>query len=229
MSSMRRRDFVKVMVTVPITAKTMFAQQTVAPQTAATAPPRPAAAPAGATRQGLLRRGLLDFKNLPIASSVPDQVAKTEAHFFSDLQLATLRKLSAIMMPPLNGHPGALESGAPEFIDFLIGVSPVDRQKMYQSGLDRLNVDAEKHFGMPFAQVNAAQADALLCPWLRTWMTEHPPTEPYAHFINLAHQDIRTATMNSQAWSVAATSAGERQPGMGLYWSPIDPDIQRYV
>ena len=60
-------------------------------------------------------------------------------------------------------------------------------------------------------------------------MPDHPPREKYEQFINIAHQDIRTATMNSQAWSVAATSSGERQPGVGLYWSPIDPDIQRLV
>lgn len=235
---MRRRDFVKGIVAVPVAAKAMLAEQaaqsaaspqtaqrTAAPQSAkAPVPPAPETAPPSARR-----RGLLDFKGAPITSSVPDQVATTEANFFNDVQVATLRKLSGTMMPPLNGYPGALEAGAPEFIDFLIGVSPAERQKMYQGGLDRLNEEAQKKFGVPFAQVSATQADTLLRPWLRTWMPDHPPTDPYERFINVAHQDIRTATMNSQAWSLAATSAGERQPGMGLYWSPIDPDIQRYV
>lgn len=223
---MRRRDFVKAIVVVPITAQAMLAQQTADPQT----PGKAALPPAAETAPtGVERRGLLQFQDAPVTSSFPDEVARTEAHFFNDTQLITLRKLSSTLLPALNGYPGAIEAGAPEFIDFLIGVSPVNRQKMYQSGLDRLNVDAKKHFGVPFGQVNAEQADTLLRPWLRTWMPEHPPTEPYVQFINVAHQDIRTATMNSQAWSVAATSAGERQPGMGLYWSPIDPDIQRYV
>ena len=100
---------------------------------------------------------------------------------------------------------------------------------MYRDGLDRLDVDAKKQFGVSFTKVNAEQADALLRPWLRTWMVDHPPTEPFAHFINVAHEDIRTATKNSQAWSIAATSAGERAPGVGWYWSPIDPDIEKYV
>ena len=78
---------------------------------------------------------------------------------------------------------------------------------MYRSGLERLNAEAHKQFGVPFAQVNAQQADALLRPWLRTWMEDHPPAEPFARFINVAHEDIRTATMNSQLWSIAATSA----------------------
>lgn len=223
---MRRRDFVKAIVVAPVGAKMMFAQQAAVPQTAdkAALPLEAETAPAAMERQrlpGLSRQ--------PIVSSVPDLVAITETHFFNSLQLATLRKLSATLMPSLNGYPGALEAGAPEFIDFLIGASPLDRQQMYQSGLDRLNANAEEHFKISFSQVNAAQADTLLRPWLKAWMPDHPPSDPYAHFINIAHQDIRMATMNSQAWSAAATSSGEREPGIGLYWSPIDPDIQIYV
>ena len=59
---------------------------------------------------------------------VPDAVAQTDAHFFNDQQIATLRRLSEILMPPLKGYPGAKEAGTPEFLDFLIGVSPRDRQ-----------------------------------------------------------------------------------------------------
>lgn len=223
---MRRRDFVKAIVVAPVGAKMMLAQQTAVPQTA-----HNAALSQGAETvpPGMEGRGRVGLSRQPIVSSVPDLVAKTEPKFFNYMQLATLRKLSAILMPPLNGYPGALEAGAPEFIDFLIGVSPLDRQQMYQSGLDRLNANAEEHFKVPFAQVNATQADTLLRPWLKAWMPNHPPADPYAQFINVAHQDIRTATMNSQAWSVAATSGGEREPGIGLYWSPIDPDIQIYV
>lgn len=59
-------------------------------------------------------------------------------------------------------------------------------------------------------------------------MTDHPPAEPFADFINIAHSDIRTATINSQAWSeAAANEAGHRDLNEGLYWYPIDPDIHR--
>ena len=250
---MRRRDFVKAMVAVPVTAKTLLGQQTAPPQTpgtttaaqtsgigaapqtpgaAAVSPASGAAAPppaaATASHEGF-RRQSLGFKAPPITSVIPDAVAETEAHFFNDEQMATLRKLCDILMPALNGYPGATQAGTPEFIDFLIGASPADRQQMYQAGLDRLNSEAKKQFGSPFAEVNTAQADTLLRPLLVTWMSDHPPTEPFIHFINVTHRDIRTATMNSQAWSVAATAAGERAPGIGLYWSPIDPDIQMYV
>ncbi len=231
---MRRRDFVKAIVAVPVTVKTMFGQtttapygqQTSAPQSSSTAaaPPVPETAP-----KLVEQREGFGFRTQTITATVPDAVATTEAHFFNSKHMATLRKLGDILLPPLNGYPGATQAGAPEFIDFLVSASPSDRQHLYLSGLERLNANAVKQFGIPFAEVNEEQADNLLRPWLRTWMVDHPPSEPFAHFINLAHEDIRTATMNSQAWSIAATSAGERAPGIGLYWSPIDPDIQMYV
>jgi hypothetical protein len=224
MTPMRRRDFVKGIVVVPAAAKAALGQQSAAPVS-----PSPQAAAATSSPVDTFRQQSVGYKAPPVASLVPDAVARTEAGFFNELQMATLRKLSDILMPPLNGYPGALQAEAPEFLDFLIGISPPEQQQMYQSGLDRLNSEAKKQFGIPFTEANAAQADQLIRPWLATWVLDHPPAEPFTRFINLAHHDIRTATTNSRAWSVAATSSGERAPGMGLYWSPIDPDIQRYV
>lgn len=232
--AMRRRDFVKAIVIAPAAAKEMLGQaasvstgqKTSAPQSVSTAaaPPLPQGAPRSFNRQGLL-----NFDVQPITTTVADAVASTDGNFFTKVQMETLIKLSDVLMPPLNDFPGALQAGAPEFLDFLIGASPLKRKHMYQTGLDWLDASAKQQFGIPFSRVNAEQADKLIRPWLRTWMTDHPPTAPHEHFINVAHQDIRTATMNSQMWSIAATSVGERAPGIGLYWSPIDPDIQRYV
>jgi hypothetical protein len=215
---MRRRDFVKAIVAASATANTMLGQQSATPVT-------PSAPPATPIAPGPLpwMRGLMEVKPLPITSIVPDTVAQTNAYFFKEQQLATLRRLSEILLPALKGYPGAKEAGTPEFIDFLIGVSPVDRQQMYQTGLDRLDAEAKQHFGVAFSTLDKSQADQLLRPWLRTWMTDHPPTEPYARFINIAHSDIRTATINSQAWS----EARKQTPEMELYWFPVDPDIHR--
>jgi len=226
---MQRRDFVKAMVAASVTAKTMFGQQATTPVAPSTPPPAPTAPPLATTAPGPVpwMRGLMEVKPLQMTPIVPDAVAQTNAHFFTDQQFATLRRLSEIMLPALKGQPGATDAGAPEFLDFLIGVSPLDRQQMYQSGLDRLDAEARKSFGVPFAGVRTAQADQLLHPWLRTWMEDHPPTEPYAHFINVVHSDIRTATINSQVWSEAASGEKESAPDLGLYWFPVEPDIHR--
>jgi hypothetical protein len=226
---MRRRDFVKGILAASAAAKALAAQQA--------APTAPAAAPAA---QHLMppaapvapgpvpwMRGLMDAKPLEMSTLVPDAVAQTEAHFFNEQQTKTLRRLCEVLMPPLKGRPGALDTGAPEFLDFLIGVSPRDRKQMYLGGLDRLDAEARNRFGGAFAATTDAQADALLRLWLRAWMTDHPPTEPFARFINLAHSDIRMATINSQVWSEAVRAEGRAAAGVDLYWYPVDPDMHR--
>jgi hypothetical protein len=171
--------------------------------------------------------GLMEVKPLELTTLVPDAVAQTDAHFFNRQQTLTLRRLCEVLMPPLKGFPGALDAGAPEFLDFLIGASPRQRQLTYQSGLDRLEAEAMRKFAAPFAKATNAQADALIRPWLRAWMSDHPPAEPNARFINLAHHDIRTATVNSQAWSDATRAAGGDATGLDLFWYPVDPDVHR--
>jgi Gluconate 2-dehydrogenase subunit 3 len=224
---MKRRDFVKSLVAASVSAPSLLGQST-ATQVAPSAPPP---APPGAARHVApgpvpWMRGLLEAKPLNLGSVVPDAVASAETRFFTDAQRATLRQLCEILLPPLKGYPGALDAGAPEFLDFLISVSPPDRQELYKSGLDRLDREAREKFGVAFADASAAQADALLRPWMRAWLTDHPPTEPYEAFINQAHADIRTATINSQAWNDAAVAQGEGRQGVGLYWYPVEPDVE---
>ena len=223
---MRRRDFVKGMMTVPVASATVLgqapAQQSTPPGATPVAPPATAPPAPG-------RRGMGEFKAPPVTSVVPDAIASPEVKFFSELQLSTLRRLSDLFLPPLNGYPGALQAKAPEFLDFLASASPVERQLLYRSGLDRLNLEAKKQFGKAFAELSAEQADKIVRPALVPWIRDHPPLEPFPRFIAIAHQDIRTATMNSEAWSVAAISSGERATGVGLYWCPIDPDLKNLV
>lgn len=225
---MRRRDFVKAVLAASVTPKAMMGQNapsSVAPSAPPPIPPRAAPLPAPGPVPWM--RGLLEAKPLPMTALVPDAVARTNAYFFNAQQLATLRQLCEILLPPLKDSPGAIDAGAPEFLDFLISVSPPERQQMYVSGLDRLDAEAKRHFGVPFDAVNAAQADELIRPWLRTWMTDHPPSEPYEKFINLAHSDIRTATINSKAWNDAMATDADRRSEEGLYWYPVDPDVNR--
>ena len=223
---MRRRDFVKGILAASAAAKALGAQQATpaAPPVAQHTLPPPEPVAPGPTPW---MRGLTDVKPLQLSALVPDSVAQTDAHFFHPQHTATLRRLCAVLMPPLKGFPGALDAGAPEFLDFLVGASPRPRRQMYLDGLDWLDGEARRKFAVPFAQVTDAQADALIRPWLRTWMGEQPPTELHAGFINQAHSDIRAATINSQGWSEAARAAGHRSNGVDLYWYPVDPNMNR--
>jgi hypothetical protein len=142
--------------------------------------------------------------------------------YFTAAQFAALRKLSEIILPPINDAPGALDAKAPEFLDFLLSQSPQDRQQLYKTGLDLLNTNARKRFNKPFADVDGTQAATLLAPLREAW-TYDPPTDPLARFLREAKKDIRAATINSREYASAAAAGGSRRgSGIGLYWYPID-------
>jgi hypothetical protein len=208
---MRRRDFVRGVLAVGAAPKLLLGQQAATP-----APPPPAPVP------WLL--GLTSKTPIPHVEAA-EQAAAAELRFFSAQQMATLTRLSDVLMPPVGEKPGALQAQTPMFLDFLIGSSPDERKQVYSKGLDWLDSESKTKFHAEFVTLSDAQAGELLKPWLRTWVTDHPPTEAHADFVNIAHDDIRTATVNSQAWSAAPQVGAEPRTEEELYWAPIEPDI----
>jgi hypothetical protein len=159
---------------------------------------------------------------LKLGATAADAVAETTPRYFSAPQFAALRKVSDILAPAINGAPGAIDAKAPEFLDFLIGESPADRQAIYKQGLDALNEQAGKRFHKAFADLDGVQAGALLAPLREPW-TFDAPADPLARFLWVAKQDVRTATVNSREYTmVSGASGGRRRPGGGLYWYPLD-------
>lgn len=201
---MRRRGFVKALAAIPA-APAMLAQQ---PAQA----PVPSAPPVRSPSD-----------ELPVLNaSTPDVAGEMTPRFFSAVQFAALRKVSDLLMPPLNGVAGALDAQAAEFLDFLIGQSSAERQHVYRAGLDALNAQAMANFKKPFAEVEASQADVLMAPLRQPW-TFDEPGDPIAAFLRVAKQDVRTATVNSEAYNSGAPSGGGRRfGGGGLYWYPLD-------
>jgi hypothetical protein len=208
---MLRREFVRAVVSVSIAPRLLLSQQAANP-----APPPPAPVP--------WTLGLNPKTPLP-QTEVVDGIAKTEQRFFTSVQMATLVRLCDVLMPPIGNKPGALQAETPLFLDFLIGRSPAARKKAYTVGLNWLDSESQSRYGKAFAKVDDGQADAILKPWLRTWMSDHPPTELHADFVNIAHEDIRTATVNSKAWSEVPSVGALASTETGLYWYPIEPDI----
>lgn len=210
---MKRREFVRALITASLAPRLLTGQQT-------DHAPTPPAGPVPWTR------GLVPQMPMPTTEAAVD-VAQADLTFFSPLQMETLRRLSDVLMPAGSVRAGALDAKTPEFLDFLIGSSSDERKNTYSLGLDWLESSAQTKFKKPFALLDATEADALLKPWLRTWMTDHPPTEPHAGFLGVAHDDIRTATMNSKAWKNAPdTTAADEAAANGLYWSPIEPLVE---
>jgi hypothetical protein len=213
---MKRRNFVQSLFIAPAAPAVLAAQQTAT---------KPTPQPNTPARQN--PRQPHEIPKLEVIEA--DLTANTNQHFFNAEQFAALEKLGNVLMPPLKGNPGALDAHAPEFLDFLISVSPADRQKLYRTGLDGVNTHAKEQFHKPFSELDAAQVDAILRPLLvvRLW-PEDMPADPLQNFIAQAHQDLRTATMNSREWAAAAAASGRRarrgfRGGVGYYWKPIDP------
>ncbi len=210
----QRRDFVRLFVAAAVAPATLLGQSA--------QHPRPAELPAAAPVPWM--RGINPATPIPVVSAA-ESVAEDKLTFFTAMQMATLSRLCDVLLPRIGSTPGAVEAGTPAFLDFLVGESPIDRKTMYQDGLDWLDGESNKQFAKPFSTAETAQADHLLKPWLRTWMTDHLPTEPHAAFVNTAHSDIRAATVNSRAWGEAPKTEGRESTATGLYWSPIDPDM----
>jgi hypothetical protein len=211
---MKRREFVRAAVGACVVPEILFAQQQAA-TTQNALPPPPAPVP--------WTLGLNSKTPLPHTETV-DDIAATDATFFSAVQMATLVHLSGVLLPPLGDMPGAVDAETPQFLDFLIGDSPAPRKTLYTGGLDWLDAESHRKHGIAFARTTPDQASAVLQPWMRTWMSDHPPTEPHADFVNIAHADIRTATMNSRAWVNAEAHGRADFNAAQMYWSPIDPD-----
>ena len=211
---MLRRDFVRTLLTSVLAPRLLRGQQAANP-----APPPPAPVP--------WTLGLNPKTPLP-HTVVAEEVAEAAAKFFTPQQMSTLSRLSDVLVPAVKSKPGALEAETPQFMDVLIGNSPEPRKKLYTAGLDWLEAESKKKFKLPFAKLDSEQAGGLINPWLRPWMSDHPPTESHAEFINVAHEEIREATVNSKAWSDVESTVGEESTATALYWSPIEP-VERAV
>lgn len=210
----QRRDFVRLFVAATLAPAGLMGQSA--------QHSRPAELPAAAPVPWM--RGINPSTPIPSASAA-ETVAEGDLKFFTITQMATLSHLCDVLLPRIGSTPGAVEAGTPAFLDFLIGESPKERKSMYQGGLDWLDTESNKQFAKPFAALQMDEADRLLKPWLRTWMTDHLPTEPHADFVNTAHSDIRAATVNSRAWGKAPKTGNQESTAKGLYWSPVDPDM----
>ena len=160
-------------------------------------------------------------ESAPLEFSVAEEGADPVLGFFSAQQFATLRRMCDLLVPGAPGFAGALEARVPEFMDFLIGDSPVDRQQLWRNGLDALEKQSQTLFRKAFADTAAAEADTLLAPLHQPWTFE-PPADPIARLLAAAKQDVRAATLNSFERSPAASGGSRRRGGGWLYWLPVE-------
>ena len=156
-----------------------------------------------------------------LAANAPDSVANGVLRFFDSDSFAALRRLGEILVPVGRGTPGAIEAEAAEFLDFLIGQSPADRQNLYRDGVAHLNQEARSRYGKLFGELSAADADPILAPLREAW-TYQGPADPFANFLRAAKSDFIEATVNSRQWAAAGSGRSRGASGLNTYWFTIE-------
>ncbi|MDQ6705002.1 MAG: gluconate 2-dehydrogenase subunit 3 family protein [Acidobacteriota bacterium] len=81
--------------------------------------------------------------------------------FLTPQEFQTLRRLAELIMPADEHSKGALDAGAPEFIDFLCSRSS-DLASIYTGGLAWIDRDMQRRFSKTFRDAKPAQQTALL-------------------------------------------------------------------
>jgi hypothetical protein len=224
---MKRRNFVRSLLVAPAGSAVLAAQQSSSqPSSKAETTGQKPSPPLKTPGRQNSRQPPTDVPKLPVVQS--DLASEGDQQFFSPIQFSVLQKLAAVLVPPLKGKPGAVDAQAPEFLDFLIGVSPSDRQELYRRGLDGINSQATEQFHKSFAELEQSQVDAILRPLMvvRPW-PEDFPDDPLKNFIARVHEDLKTATTNSREWAHSESGNHLFSRGFsrtsGFYWRPIDP------
>lgn len=138
-----------------------------------------------------------------IPLSAADAVAQGVPRFLSSAEMKTFNELALALVPAFDGRPGAVEAEAPQFLDFLLSLSPADVQKLYRDGL---------------AQFGRTKDCSLLNkPW-----AYDEPKEPYHRFLRAARTALYQATVNSKPWAEAMSQRSRGSSPTGLFWLPIE-------
>ncbi len=214
---MQRRDFMKAALAATVAGGTLSAQ---------TAPLAKAVQKTVAPGPLPWMSGIDHIDSQSVRVSNLDNLAVPEGQFFNGEQMQTLRRLSDVLLPAINGKPGAIEAKAPEFLDFLVGKSSEETQHTYRTGLDWLEQEAQQRYSKSFTQLDSVQSAAVLKPHLTTWMPDQYPEGPTKRFVAMAHDAIRTSTHNSQAWA-EATGTAKTKPAWAqqVYWYPVEGEF----
>ena len=127
---------------------------------------------------------------------------------FNEREWTTLRRLCDLIVPADDQSKGALDGGAPEYIDMLSSHNP-ELASLYTGGLAWLDHASEGRFGSPFAQARAEQQTALLDS-IAYRKNESPETGPGVRFFELARKMTVDAFYTSAAGVIALGYMGNK-------------------
>jgi hypothetical protein len=117
---------------------------------------------------------------------------------FTPHEYATLRRLAELIIPPDDHSKGALEAGAPEFID-LLSSNNAELAAIYTGGMAWLDAQMNTRYGKHFVDAEPAQQTAMLdLIAYRKNQTEHPELGPGIVFFDWARKMVVDAYYTSK-------------------------------
>jgi len=134
---------------------------------------------------------------------VADEKKQTGAYrpkTFTEHEYKTLSGLCDLIIPADAGSPGALDAGAPEFIDLLAGNSEL--AAIYTGGLAWLDNESRRRSGAEFIEAAPTARTALL-DLIADSRTAAPELAPGVRFLALARKMVVDAFVTSKpgiAW-----------------------------
>jgi hypothetical protein len=117
---------------------------------------------------------------------------------FTAHEYATLRRLAELIVPPEEHSKGALEAGAPEFID-LLASSNAELAAIYTGGMAWLDEEMKRRYQAEFADAEPRQQTAMLdLIAYRRNEVEHPDLAPGIRFFTWVRNMVVDAYYSSE-------------------------------
>jgi gluconate 2-dehydrogenase gamma chain len=114
---------------------------------------------------------------------------------FTPHEFRTLQKLADFIVPADDRSPGAVEAGAPEFIDLLASQNP-ELSAIYTGGIAWLDRSMERLYGANFITAKPEQQTAML-DLIAYRKNEAPPLAPGIRFFDWARRMVVDAYYTS--------------------------------
>ena len=143
-------------------------------------------------------------------------------------EAATLEAIAARLIPTDGTGPGAAEARAARYIDRALGGALADWREAYRTGLAALDAYARASKGAPFAQLSAANQDAILLDVEGNIPAGFTPDA--ATFFNLVRTHTIQGTFGDPYYGGNANFAGWDligYPGVRLAVAPDDQRMDR--
>jgi gluconate 2-dehydrogenase gamma chain len=135
---------------------------------------------------------------------------------FTPTEYATLRRLAELIMPADEKSKGAIDAGAPEFIDLLASSNP-ELGAIYTGGIAWLDREMIERHGQPFVKATPEQQTAML-DLIAYRKNETPELGPGIVFFDWARKMVVDAYYTSPVGVRAIGYMGNR--GMGTFQVP---------